>query len=295
MKGRTKRTLRGVAVAILAIAVAGCSASDPIAESIHASMEEQNRGAGRADSLMRVAASTAAAGDHATASALYRRAHGIDPQNAVPLVGLGKSLAALGAYEEAAESYRQALKFSPDHYDALHGLGNSLIALDQPSMAISHYEAMLKLRDEARIYNGLGVAYDMLSDHASAQAYYRTGLKASPGNMTLRNNLGLSLALAGKFKEGIMVLRSVAADPRAGSRQRLNLALVYGLAGKFEAAAEIARIDLDEASVRRNLAYYRTLRALKDPRAALKAIGAAGTAPGSSAVEQPPQPTVFDP
>ena len=42
------------------------------------------------------------------------------------------------------------------------------------------------------------------------------------------------------------------------------------------AAAEIARIDLDEESVMRNLAYYQTLRALDDPRAAINAIGAHG-------------------
>ena len=74
-------------------------------------------------------------------------------------------------------------------------------------------------------------------------------------------------------------MRRVAADTRAGSRHRLNLALVYGLSGNNAAARQVARIDLDEPAVRRNLAYYRTLRALNDPKATLNAVGAGGIAP----------------
>ncbi len=278
MKNHRKRSRGIIAAAVLATLAAGC-ASDPLSDSIGRSMEDGARNASKADSLMRVAASTARAGDVATAAALYRRAHSMDENNAKALIGLGNALSGLGSYEGAREAYRKALDIKPDNPDALHGLGNSLIALDQPAAAIDHFEAVLKKRQDARSYNGIGVAHDMMGDHAGAQAYYKTGLKTTPGNLSLRNNLGLSLALAGDFEAAIKLLRRVASDPRAGSRQRLNLALVYGLSGDSIAAAEVARIDLDEPAVRRNLAYYRTLRALKDPRATLDAVGRGGIAP----------------
>lgn len=278
MKVRRNRSRGIVTVAMLASLAVGC-AGDPLSDSIGSSMEDGVRNGTKSSSMMRVAASTAASGDVATAAALYRRAHSMDETDAKALIGLGNALSGMGSYEGAAEAYRKAIGLAPDDPDALHGLGNSLIALDQPAAAIDHYEAVLKTRQDARSYNGLGVAHDMMGDHAGAQAYYKTGLKAAPGNLSLRNNLGLSLALAGDFEAAIKLLRHVASDPRAGGRQRLNLALVYGLSGDSTAAAEVARIDLDEPAVRRNLAYYRTLRALKDPRATLNAVGRGGIAP----------------
>jgi len=70
------------------------------------------------------------------------------------------------------------------------------------------------------------------------------------------------------------VLRQVARMPGAGSRQRLNLAIAYGLTGETETAMELARQDLDEHAVRSNAAFYRMLRGLKDSRARMRAIGA---------------------
>lgn len=279
MQGLGRRIALAASLVALSAIVGGCSAGDPIADSVGGSQAERGGGKARAASLMRVAASTAAAGDYRTAVALYRRAHAMSPGQAAPLTGLGRALAAVGAHEDAAEAYRKALVLAPDDPAVLHGLGNAMIALDQPAAAISHFELMLVVGDDPTVYNGLGVAHDMLGRHITAQAYYRTGLKGAPGDLRLRNNLGLSLALSQKFDEAIAILRRVASDPRGSTRQRLSLALVYGLSGDSMAAAEIARIDLDEASVRRNLAYYRTLRALNDPRATLRAVGSGSVAP----------------
>ncbi len=86
--------------------------------------------------------------------------------------------------------------------------------------------------------------------------------RTAPSTLRLRNNLALSLALADDFDEAARILREITADPLATVRNRQNLALVYGLAGQPAEAAKIARMDLDEADVRSNLAYYETLRAL---------------------------------
>ena len=57
-------------------------------------------------------------------------------------------------------------------------------------------------------------------------------------------NLGLSYALAKRLPEAETTLRQAAANPRADSRVRQNLALVLGLQGKFGEAEGIARQDM---------------------------------------------------
>lgn len=273
VNNRTRRARTCLAILLTPVIMAGC-APDPLAESVY--LRHGVAAGGKAAALARVAASSLAAGDLATAAGLYRQAHSIDPKNARHLIGLGNTLAKLGQFDEAAEAFDLATKRAPRDVDAKHGYGNSLIALGRPNSALTQFEAALALREAARTYNGIGVANDMLGDHVAAEAHYRTALVLEPGNLTVRNNLALSLAVTGKFVEAIAILRRAITDPRAGARHRLNLALVYGLAGESAAAAEIARIDLDEESVMRNLAYYRTLRALDDSRAAINAIGAHG-------------------
>lgn len=256
--------------ATLACSTAAC-AVDPVTNAI-------NGGSGRhtGNALLHVADASAAAGDYAAAAGYYRRAHALEPRSLAPLLGLGRSLTKLGDNERASEAFEVALKLDGRNIEALYGLGNALIGLNRPQLAIGRFETALSLKENARAYNGLGVAYDMLGDHTTAQIFYGTGLKLEPANLTLRNNLGLSLAIDGKFDQAIKILRQAAADPRATSRNRLNLALAYGLAGQPDKAAEIARIDLDDDAVRRNLAYYRTLRALKDTKSTFEAIGVHG-------------------
>jgi len=68
--------------------------------------------------------------------------------------------------------------------------------------------------------------------------------------------------------------------PSGTAQERQTLALIYGLQGSTAEAARLGRIDLDEAAVEHNLAYYQTLRELS-PQARDQAIWSAG-------VRQPP-------
>src|SRR6185312_6842033 len=122
-----------------------------------------------------------------------------------------------------------------------------------------------------RAFSALGVAENLMGNTAAATEAFKHGLALAPEDLDLLNNYGLSQALAGDYDGAIATLHRVATDPRASSRNRLNLALVLGLAGRSEDAAQVARIDLDEKAVRSNLAYYAELRALS-PAARAQAI-----------------------
>lgn len=267
-----------IAVAIT-VTVAGCAGGpfDGIFQTRPSDRVEGKPESGRVGALMRIADATAAAGDMASAIQMYRNAHKADPLNAVVTERLGEALLRIGEFDEAAEVFDKAIG-GGDSPGARIGKAKALIALNQPQAAISHLEAALKIEESGRVYNAIGVAYDLLGDHGAAQAYYRTGLDISAGDLNLQNNLGLSLSVSGRHDEAIRILRKSAASPRAKARNRLNLALAYGMAGETEAAAETARIDLDETSVQQNLGFYATLRALGDSRQTIRAIGAHNSA-----------------
>lgn len=270
-----------IAVAITA-ALAGC-AGGPFEGLLQPRATDHVKGApesGKINSLVRVADATAAAGDMASAVQMYRNAHKLDPMNTMVTERLGEALLRIGEYDSAVEVFGKAVR-GGGQPSAHVGMAKALIALNQPQAAITHLEAALKISESPRIYNALGVAFDLIGDHGAAQAYYRTGLDVSASNLSLQNNLGLSLSVSGRHDEAIRVLRKSAASPRAQARNRLNLALAYGMAGETEAAAETARIDLDEAAVQQNLAFYATLRALNDSRQTIRAIGAHNAALGA--------------
>jgi Flp pilus assembly protein TadD len=216
-------------------------------------------------SLIRVADAMRATGDNATAVALYKRAATVKTLESEPLTKLGMTLLDLKSYNDAAAAFRSALANNANDIEAMRGLGNALLSLEQPQMALKQFEAALAVDpNDSRTYNSVGVVLDLIGDHRAAQGRYRQGLAISGDNLTLRNNLGLSLALSGDYREAVSTLRPVAMHPTATARNRQNLALVYGLSGDLEAAARVARMDLDEASVRSNLAYYTVLRELAD-------------------------------
>ncbi len=234
-----------------------------------------------ADSLMRVGETTSAQGEYATAAGIYGRAHELSPAEVGPLLALGDTLRKLNAPAAASDAYRQVLTLEPRNVAALRGLAACLIEIDQPEYAIAQLELALDISKDHRIYNSLGVAYDMLGDHAAAQVYYREGLEFAPNNLQIANNYGLSLALNGDYGAAIAMLERATEDPAATPRVRQNLALAYGLAGQRDEAERIAARDLDGAAVAHNLSYYDLLRQADDSSMTAHAIGTHSADDGS--------------
>lgn len=303
MKTLLPRSCQLLALLLVPLLLGGC-ASDPIVGSLRPSPEDRAKTNKPAPgpmvaTLVRLGDSARRAGDPASAIPFYRRAHALDRFDVAALTGLGGALSEIGAYNEAAEAFRDALVADGGDTEALRGLGNALISLNQPQLAIDQFEAALRIVEDYRSYNGIGVAFDRIGDHASAQAYYYVGLELAPDNPTLLNNLGLSLTLGGEYDDAIDNLRRVARQPGATARHRQNLALAYGLAGRTEEAAEVGRVDLAESAVRNNLVYYSLLRAMREEGAdtatdvGVQVLGidlAGGGEPGSPEVEAVPAP-----
>jgi Flp pilus assembly protein TadD len=243
--------------------------------------------------LLKIADETAAT-DPATAASLYRQLHDSAPRDPVPLGRLASVFMTLQDYRSAAIAYRAAIALSPDDVDFHRGLALADLVLGDPGSAMTEARgALAKHADDPRLYSVLGVAQDMTGQHDLAQQSYRHGLELSPANIGLRNNFGMSLALAGDYGDAVTKLAEIA-GPDGAPRYRLNLALAYGLAGDDAKAAATARQVLDEQAVQNNLAFYALLRGMTEQQRNAAIIGSelhgGGLPPVEVAAKKPPLP-----
>ncbi|MGF1475106.1 MAG: tetratricopeptide repeat protein [Geminicoccaceae bacterium] len=228
----------------------------------------------KAGTLERLADRALATGDYPTALNMYQQAVLNTPNDPTLHVRIGDTLVAMSRWQDAADAYQRALRSDNSLPDANAGYGRVLLGLDKPEEASIYFEAVLDQEPEnMKALNGLAVSHDLSGRHAQAARVYSRALALDPADKTLRNNLGLSQALSGNYDEAVRILRPLATGPEADERSRQNLALALGLAGDAEGAARIASVDLNEAEVDSNLAYYEALRHQETSEAALSAVG----------------------
>ena len=229
--------------------------------------------------VMHIAAASRSAGDFGNAVSLYRHAVTMDPHNPEALAALGDTLLEMGKPDEAIVNYNAALKLDPHYSTGLLGLGRAYLKTGRPDLAGSPLAIAYQYTPaDPKLLLLIGVADDFIGQHAFAQSRYQQGLRIAPGDHSLTLDLALLLALSEKFDAAIGLLRPFAYAPGATSQERQTLALIYGLKGDPKAARELARMDLDAASVDHNLAFYDTLRRLP-PDARSRAILSASAAP----------------
>jgi Flp pilus assembly protein TadD len=232
--------------------------------------------------LMRIGAAAQSGGDLPNALGVYRRAAELAPQDPAPMIAAGDVLLQMGNVNEAIVSYNAALVRPGDSQGAQVGLARAFLKTGKPQLALTPLsKAMEQSPDNPKLLLLLGVTKDLAGSHWEAQAYYRDGLVRAPGDPALTVDLALSLALSGNYPNAISVLQPLAMSAAGAAQERQTLALIYGLNGNTAEAARIGRIDLDDASVEHNLAYYQSLRELS-PEARSQAILSGSPARASS-------------
>jgi Flp pilus assembly protein TadD len=235
--------------------------------------------------LMRIGAAARDGGDYSNAVAVFRRAAEIEPRLPEPFVAIGDTLLSLGAVNEAIVAYNSALSRDNSDLPALHGLTKAYLETGRPELALVPISQALTQRpNDPKLLVLAGVIADGEGRHAEAQSHYRQGLLYAPGDPALSVDLALSLALSGNYADAIALLQPLAMAPAGTAQERQTLALIYGLDGSDAEAARLGRIDLDEAAVEHNLAYYRTLRELSTQARdeAVRSVGLRPPAPGPS-------------
>ena len=216
-----------------------------------------------ADRLMTMGEDAMRAGEPQTAALLFQRAMAGSKGDPRPATRLGDALLAEGKVQDALDAYRAALRIDTYDPDATRGYARAMIALNRPDAAAVQVEAVIdRMPNDPKLLTTLGVVLDMLGRHEQAQRRYRQALATAPDDPATVNDLALSQALSGEFDAAIATLRPLAERPSASARSRQNLAVIYALMGNDSAAERLFRIDLSDADVRANMAYFGQLRGL---------------------------------
>jgi Flp pilus assembly protein TadD len=266
---------------VVALALAGCVGSPVNLDPLSVNGRDGGGPVPTYPMLMRIGAAAQSGGDLPNALGVYRRAAEMAPQDPAPLIAAGDVLLQMGSVNEAIVSYNAALVRPGDTRWAQVGLAKAFLKTGKPELALTPLtKAMEESPDDPKLLLLMGVTRDLAGQHWEAQAYYRDGLARAPGDPALTVDLALSLALSGNYPNAVAVLQPLAMSPAGSAQERQTLALIYGLNGNTAEAARLARIDLDDSSVERNLAYYQSLRELS-PEARSQAILSAGPARAS--------------
>jgi Flp pilus assembly protein TadD len=293
MSGRAKmRRRRGrigvgtfaLGSAILCVALSACTNTttyvDPLAVDGRDAANKVNY-----PTIMRIGMAAKAGGDYANAVSLFRRAAQMASSEAAPFVAAGDTLRDMGNENEAIVAYKAALERQPHYPLALEGLAKAYLTTGKPELAEAPLEtAYQDAPNNPKTLLLMGVTADFTGNHPQAQADYAEGLKYLPGDATLTLDLALSQALSEQYDMAVQTLAPLADGPSSTPRARQTLALIYGLKGDRVSAARYARMDLSEAAVEHNMAYYDTLRRLSPEargRAVLSANSGLQSARGS--------------
>ena len=165
-----------------------------------------------------------------------------------------------GRDEQALAVMQQMVIYHPKDNDVLSAYGKALASTGRLREALRVIErAQRPDRPDWRLLSAQGAILDQLDDSRQAREYYRKALDIVPNEPTVLSNLGMSYLLANDLAAAETFLRKANSQPGADSRVRQNLALVVGLQGRFDEAAEIASAELPPAEAKANIDYLRQM------------------------------------
>jgi len=187
------------------------------------------------------------------------------PNNFDALIGAGRASLSLGDSQAAAGFFGRAEEVWPASPLPQAGMGAAL-AIEGDGAAALQYFARATQRGATQVMIGAdrGLAYDLVGQHAQAQADYRAALAGRDGDEA-RRRLALSLAISGQKAEALSLLSPLMArGDAAGARSR---AFVLALTGDASAAKSAIEAAMPGSSS--NMAYFfRKLPALRSEQKA---------------------------
>ena len=112
----------------------------------------------------------------------YRKALGLNPNNADVHTYLGSALLAKGDLDGALAEYRTALRLNPNHVAARTNLASALASQGDLNEALAEYRTALRLNpDHVAAHVGLGVVLQRLGHNAEAKGEFQQALKLLEG------------------------------------------------------------------------------------------------------------------
>lgn len=259
--------LKRLLLVVVALGLAGCQTSLSSSEKAEGEKSAADLEFS-AESMLRVADNLVKARDYTSALRFYQDVLERDPRNVQALLGQGEIFLLLGAPGEAVERFQAVTSIAPNEGRGDAGLARALTQLNEPERALPYFAAAVeKGAASAKFYNHYGIAYDLLGKHQDAQVQYGRGLDLTPGDMSLLNNLGLSLVLSEDYPAAVRLLSDVVSAMPDMMQARQNLALAYAFSGDMTTALRLATFPENAAATEKAQTYLKNITALpKDMR-----------------------------
>jgi Flp pilus assembly protein TadD len=195
-----------------------------------------------------------------TALHIAQQALAANPRNVPAMVRVAQAQTALGQRDQAAHGFRHVLALEPDNGGAALGLGRLELASDPAAAAAVLLRLSAREPHNVPVLIDLGIARDLLGQHAEAQRAYRLALAVEPGRTAANVNLALSLALSGDPRQALAILRPIALSTGASPRMRQDLAVALVLAGNDEEAGRVLHTDMPRPEALALVTGYHALR-----------------------------------
>jgi Flp pilus assembly protein TadD len=179
-------------------------------------------------------------------------------------IDYANNLEKLGQFDTQIDVLKAVSVSNPADGALQSQIGKQFLGLQRPGEAVTVLSrAVAANGSDWKALSALGSAYDQQGQYDMARQQYSKALALQPGSLSIENNMAMSYSLQGKLPEAEKILRAAMAQPGSAAQPRIrqNLALVVGLAGRFDEARQIASADLPPEQVEANLAYLQQMLA----------------------------------
>ena len=179
------------------------------------------------------------------------------PDNVDALLVRGDALTQLEQNDNAVAAFQRALSKDPTSAHGKLGLARIRLTTDPTEAAGLLRDVLRTAPSNVSALTDLGIALDLLGQHAEAQTFYHRVLHDNPNNMPVQVNLALSLAMSGDSAAALRLIEPLARDQSAPMKIRHNYAAILTMAGRRAEAAAILKPDLSPEDTTRALAAYK--------------------------------------
>ena len=244
--------------------------------SVTVDRDAERRAAESPTSLDKVGIAALRSNDMATASSFFARALDLAPGDESAALGGAQAAAMSGNGDKAVSILRNAAPHANgESRSSLYAaLGKLLVLNHRPAEAETTFRDGLRSAPHSvRLLTGLGVALAGQRRFAEAERSFRDALDQSPNDLPARNDLALSIALAGDPDAALRALRALRSEVDGTGADKAsietidgNIALVRAMTGDVVGAGTAdVRAAGDDADPARNTAFYSALARLQRP------------------------------
>ncbi len=190
----------------------------------------------------------------------WTRRYQANPNDRATIFGFAQALRADNRAGQAVEVLQKAMLQFPKDVGIASAYGKALAENGDFQEALKVVRAANSPRTpDWRLTSAEGAIQDQLGNPGEARRLYQEALKVAPDEPSVLNNLALSYIFTNELPKAEATLKRAAANPKASSRVRQNLALVVGLQGRFDEADRLATAELPPEEASANIAYLRAM------------------------------------